>query len=124
MYVILLAPQRGDKIDLQPFSARRTVLASAIRIHHPHVNVVAARSQLVINDVLHDVILLRLAEVQPCVAQPNVLKIILGKGIDVPLAFEVEPLCFFDHEGVTHVIHIFFQRLVADGLALHAFECF
>ena len=77
--IILFAPLCRDEIHLETLFDRLSVLVLAVNIDKPEVHIVAAISQFVVDDVLHQVILFRLPKIEPCIPQPYVFKIVLQK---------------------------------------------
>lgn len=49
---------------------------------------------------------LRLSEIESCVAQPQVSKIVLGRGVDIFLALDVVPDGFLQNECILHQVEI------------------
>ena len=55
--------------------------------------------------------LLELTEVDPCVAKPQVGKIIFLRRFNIGLALDVKPLGRFNQERILKVIQIFFDGI-------------
>ena len=83
---------------------------------------IPTNTQFVVDDVLHDVVFFHLPEVQSRIAQPHVLKVELCRRTDILSSFDIVTDRLAHQEGVHKIVHILFQRLVADGLFLDAFE--
>lgn len=109
------------EIDLEAFAVRHT-FAGAAPVDHAHIDVVAACSQLVVHDVLHDVRLLDLAEPQSCVAQPHVLEIVFLRAADVLASLDVEPSRLLDDERVLEMADVLHDGVRADAGMQHAGE--
>ena len=109
------------EIDLEAFAVRHT-FAGAAPVDHAHIDVVAACSQLVVHDVLHDVRLLDLAEPQSRVAQPHVLEIVFLRAADVLASLDVEPSRLLDDERVLEMADVLHDGVRADAGMQHAGE--
>ena len=57
--------------------------------HNAHINVEITILQLVVNDVLHDVVFLLLAEIQPCIAKSHIAEIVFERRANVFSALDI-----------------------------------
>lgn len=79
----------GERIALQPLSEGYAILAFPKRRDDADAHLLPPHPQLVVKGVLHDVIALVLAEVPSRVPEERISEIILSRGCDVGLPFDV-----------------------------------
>ena len=63
-----------------------------------------------------------LTEVKQSVSQPHISKVILGKCVNVLLAFYVIADSFFYHEGIAHIFYVIGDSLIGYDNFFEAFE--
>ena len=67
----------ANKVYLQPFPYNLSFLIPFSVFHNANIYIKTTNKQFVVNDVLHDVVFFLLSEVQLCITQPYICKIIL-----------------------------------------------
>ena len=121
LYIIPLVSKVCHKVYFKLFL---NVFAAVVfaALHNAHVYVIAAVSQFVEDDVLHDMRRFGLSEIEAGVAQTYVFKVNFVWSIYIFFALDVVAQCFLDYKGFLQVLNIFADRGGGYRGALYAFE--
>ena len=90
--------------------------------HQSHIHIVSSDFQFVENDILHRMVILQLAKIQPCVSQADIREIIFQWSVDIFFPFYIVSLCLIDQKRITEIIQILFNGYGTYDLPLHALE--
>ena len=93
-----------------------------LRGHQSHIHIVSLDFQFVENDILHRMVFLQLAKIQPCVSQADIREIIFQWSVDIFFPFYIVSLCLIDQKRITEIIQILFNGYGTYDLPLHALE--
>ena len=119
--IIASASGVGDEVDFQLLARHFPVRLFLPDLHHADVDGKAAIEQFVVDDVLHDVVFILLTEIQPGIAQTDILEIIFERSVDVGFPLDVVADRFIDQKSVFQIFAIsgddpFRERNTALGL--------
>ena len=86
------------------------------------VYTVASHTKFIINYIFHGVGLLKLAEVDSCIAESQIREIVFLRGFDIRLSLDVITLSRFDQERVLKAVQIFLDGFRGDFGFLNGLE--
>ena len=89
LHIIFLAAFTCNKVYFEPGADALSGFVPVILFHNAHINVEITILQLVVNDVLHDVVFLLLAEIQPCISKSNIAEIVFERRANVFSALDI-----------------------------------
>ena len=111
-----LFPALGrDEVDLPWRLHGIAGLVPFERVYDPDIHGTPADDQLVIDDVLHDVRQLLLAEADAGIAQTNILAVVFVGVFEVRLSLHVVALALAEQECILQVLHV-----SSNGVLCHA----
>ena len=97
----------GHKVHFILLAYRLVVPVRGTFLHQAYIHMIPSNTQLIVNDVFHDVAFFLLAKAKQGIADAKVRKIILGQRVDVFLPLDVVTNGFFYQEGVFHIRKVF-----------------
>ena len=117
-----LAAADDDEVHLQMLALQLRAIVILSRLNDTDVHAAVADAQLVVEEVLHDVAGILLAQPKPDIPQADILEIVFLQGIDVLLPLDVVPTCGADKKRLPEVFEIEAERLGVELLVLHTGE--
>ena len=110
------------KIDFELLANLFAVLRLFGSLDNADVYTVASHTKFIINYIFHGVGLLKLAEVDSCIAESQIREIVFLRGFDIRLSLDVITLSRFDQERVLKAVQIFLDGFRGDFGFLNGLE--
>ena len=102
--IVSLVSLIHHKVNLQLLANTFALFILIEDIHDTHINIVATDQQLVINNVLHDMSRLLLSEIQTCISQSQIRKVVFQICTDILSALNIVSACLGNQKGICQIV--------------------